>query len=149
MAMSLAELLTKKREPVGLRSYEVYLLPGIAILVGWLLMATGHRPSVAVGCAVVCAAISLAGLWMLLTAEMGKALGIRIEEGLWLTMAAYLVLVLAASASALPRAGQEQVERWFGRGARQGRVLRLPKDAHWPDDSGYRPPPGPQPRDFR
>lgn len=58
----LVELSTKQRGHLGLNSYAVYLVPGLALLCGWLLTARGGaaRP-VAAGVAMVCGAVAVAG----------------------------------------------------------------------------------------
>ncbi len=63
MAAGLVELFTKKREEVDLKSYLVYLLPGIALLCAWVLSLQGGRLPVALLVALVCAAVAGLGLF--------------------------------------------------------------------------------------
>ena len=95
VAIALAELLTRKRQPIGQASYAVYLVPGIALLCGLLLTVLGGAPVVAAGAALVCAGIAGAGFWTLLTTNTSTLfVAITIGQGLWLSLWAYAVLAL-------------------------------------------------------
>lgn len=95
VAIALAELLTRKRQPIGQESYAVYLVPGIALLCGLLLTVLGGAPVVAAGVALVCAGIAGVGFWTLLTTNTSTLfVAITIGQGLWLSLWAYAVLAL-------------------------------------------------------
>ena len=108
VAIALVELFTTTRQDIGLKSYAVYLLPGIALLCGLLLTFLGRRLDVAIGIAILCAAIAGAGFWKLLTANTQVLfVAITIGPGLWLSLWAYVGLAVAAGLSSLPgRAGR-------------------------------------------
>ena len=101
---SLVELVTKKREQVGLKSYAVYLVPGLALLCGLLLMSTELQRPVGVGVALVCAAVAGGGAWLVLTKDTRTAYAISIGPGLWISLAGYAVLALAAFMRTMPAA---------------------------------------------
>jgi len=110
--MGLTELVTKKRERIGLKSYAVYLAPGLALLCGLLLTArVGATRPAAAGVALVCGAVAVAGCWTLLTTDTRARYAVAIGPGLWLSLAAYAVLALAAAAQVLPEPFQGRVRR--------------------------------------
>ena len=101
VVMQLVKLFTKQTDQqTGPKSYAVYLAPGIALLCGVLVTIWGGTAPVAIGVGICCAALSAAGFWTLLTTNPKAAYGIAIGPGLWLSLAAYGVLGLAALALA-------------------------------------------------
>ena len=109
VATSLLELLTRERQQIGLKSYAVYLVPGIALLCGLLLTVVGQRTAVAVGIAAVSLGIAGTGFWKLLTTNtQALFVAIRIGPGLWISLWAYVALALAAGLRAFA-SGNRQV----------------------------------------
>jgi hypothetical protein len=97
VALALFEIVTDSRQHLGLKSYAVYLVPGMALAAAFLLAALGARRPVALGIAVLCAAVAASGAWKLLTADTETLLvAITIGPGLWLSVGAYAALSLAA-----------------------------------------------------
>ena len=84
VAMELVELFTKQKQNLGLKSYAVYVLPGLALLCGMFLSVHGKRQMVRVVIAMLCAAVAAAGCWKLLTTDTRALFAIRTGEGLWL-----------------------------------------------------------------
>ena len=101
-AMGLVELVTKRREAVGRKSYAVYALPVLAMLSAWLLSAFGERRWAAVVVALACGAVSGIGLWTLATTDTRTAYAFAVGSGLWLSLGAHAVLALTAAAVAVP-----------------------------------------------
>ncbi len=100
VALAVIELLTNTRQHIGLKSYAVYLVPGLALLCGLLLTFMGHRPSVAWVVALLCAGIAGVGFWKLLTTNTRTLfVAITIGRGLWLSLWAYAGLAVAAALS--------------------------------------------------
>jgi hypothetical protein len=96
-ALALMELLTGKQEYLGLKSYAVYLLPGIALLCGLLLTVVNRQRLVPWGVAGLCAVIASVGFWKLLTTNLQSLMvAITIGPGLWLSLWAYVGLAAAA-----------------------------------------------------
>lgn len=111
VAADLVALFTKKRDAhIGLKSYAVYLVPGIALLAGMLLTVWGASRPVVIGLGILCTAVAVAGCWTILTTDL-KAMSLRIEWGLWMSLLAYVGLAFAALVSSLPDDAQE---RWLG-----------------------------------
>lgn len=101
VAIALLELFTNTRQHIGVKSYAVYLVPGIALLCGLLLMAAGGRLPVSLGVALVCALIAAVGFWKVLTTDTSALLlTVTIGAGIWLSLWAYVGLALAALARA-------------------------------------------------
>ena len=97
VAIALLEQFSQQREQIGLKSYAVCLIPGIALLCGFLVTRWGHRAVVALGSALLCAAIAGVGFWKLLTTNtQALFVAITIGPGLWLSLWAYVVLGVAA-----------------------------------------------------
>lgn len=97
VAVALFELLTNTRQDIGLKSYAVYLVPGLALIFGLLLSALGARRAVALGIAAVCAAVAGVGFWKLLTTNtQALFVAITIGRGLWLSLWAYVGLAASA-----------------------------------------------------
>ena len=96
-AIALMELLTNERQQLGLKSYAVYLLPGIALLCGLLLTFVGWPRFVPWAVAGLCALIAGVGFWKLLTTNLSSLMiAITIGPGLWLSLWAYVGLAAAA-----------------------------------------------------
>lgn len=97
LAVALVELLTDTRQHLGMKSFLVYLLPGLAIGCAILLALFGRRPAVALGVSLLCALIAGAGFWKLLTADTEALfIAITIGPGLWLSLWAYAALAVLA-----------------------------------------------------
>lgn len=104
VALALMELLTNTRQHVGLKSYAVYLLPGLAILCGALLTVLGRVRAAALGVAALCAVVAGAGFWKLLTTNTSTLfIAITIGPGLWLSLWGYVGLAAAALVAAAAR----------------------------------------------
>jgi hypothetical protein len=101
-ALAVAELLMGRRQHLGAKSYAVYLLPGLALLCALLVTFLGRARSVILGSAAVCAAVSGAGFWKLLTADtQALFIAVTIGPGLWLSLWAYAGLAAASGLLAL------------------------------------------------
>lgn len=97
-AIALMELLTNERQELGLKSYLVYLLPGIALLCAILLTFLGRWRLVPWGVAGLCAAIAGVGFWKLTTTNLSSLMvAITIGPGLWLSLWAYVGLAATAA----------------------------------------------------
>ena len=93
---ALFEMVTNTRQDIGLNSYAVYLVPGLAVVFGLLLTFAGMRP-VALVVAAASAAVAAAGFWKLLTTNtQALFVAITIGPGLWLSLWAYVALSLSA-----------------------------------------------------
>ena len=99
VAAQLVKLFTKTDEQVGLKSYAVYLLPGLALLCAWLLSVFGGVRVVACGVLVGCAVVAGAGFWNLLTTDTKAQFAMAIGPGLWLSLWAYVGLSVTAGFS--------------------------------------------------
>jgi hypothetical protein len=96
VAVALIELFTKERQHMRLKSYAVYLVPGIALLCGVLLTFLGRLPGVAIGSALCCAGIAGVGFWKLLTTNTQTLfVAITIGSGLWISLWSYVGLAVA------------------------------------------------------
>ena len=100
-AMGLVEMVTKKREAVGLKSYAVYAVPGLALCAVWLLGAFGDRWTMAAAMALACGAVAGYGFWMLTSTDTRKEYAFAVGIGLWMSLGAYVLLCMAG-ALALP-----------------------------------------------
>lgn len=107
VVLALVELLTGQRQHIGLKSYAVYLLPGLALACGLLLLGLGGRqPAVGIGVGLVCAAIAGGGFWKLLTTDTQTLfIAITIGQGLWLSLWAYAGLAVSAALSVVMARG--------------------------------------------
>ena len=96
-AMLLLELLTNTPSHWKLKSYGVYLVPGIALLGAILLTAFGGRPAFSVSLAVLCLGVAGGGGWKILTAKLPtQPIAVTIGPGLWISLGAYVALAIAA-----------------------------------------------------
>ena len=101
VALALLELLTNTRQHVGLKSYAVYLVPGLAILCGVLLTVLGRVRAALLGIAALCALVAGVGFWKLLTTNTStRFIAITIGPGLWLSLWGYVGLCVAALGAA-------------------------------------------------
>ena len=101
-ALALVELITRNRQNVGMKSYAVYFVPGIALLCGLLLTVWGRHRLVAWAVALICAGIASVGFWELSRTDVRTLVAvITIGRGLWLSLWAYGGLTLAALLSGL------------------------------------------------
>ena len=102
LTLSIMELLMNERQHIGLKSYAVYLLPGIALLCAGLLTAFGGRPPVAWGVAGLCALIAGVGGWKLLTTNLhARIVAVSVAHGLWMSLWAYVGIAAAGVLAAL------------------------------------------------
>ena len=103
LAAALMELVTKKRQDVGLKSYAVYLMPGLALLGALVLTAFGHRTPAALGVLAAASLVAGVGFWKLLTIDTNTLLiAITIGRGLWWSLWAYVGLAAAAGLAIMP-----------------------------------------------
>jgi hypothetical protein len=96
-ALALLELLTGQRHDLVRKSWSVYLIPGVAVLCGIVLLGWGRHPAASVGIGLLSAAIAAGGLWTLLTMHSRTSfVAITIGPGLWLSVGAYVGLSIAS-----------------------------------------------------
>ena len=99
--VALAEMFTGERE-LGLKSYAVYLLPGLALLCALTVTLSAQLRPLVIVIGLICLAIAAGGSWKLATTNTDALLvAITIGHGLWLSMWAYVVLGCASLAVAL------------------------------------------------
>ena len=105
VVIALVELFTNTRQHIGLKSYAVYLVPGLALLCGVVFTCWSRRAvAVSGGIALLCAGIAGAGFWKLLTTNTRTLfVAITIGRGLWLSLWAYVGLAAAAGLSLIAR----------------------------------------------
>ena len=104
VALALFELVTNERRDLGIKSYAVYAVPGIALLCAVLLTIIARPIAIALTSALLCAALAGIGFWKLLTVHPDSLfVAITIGPGLWLSIWAYVGLVIASSLDALRR----------------------------------------------
>ena len=92
----LAKLFTKSDEQLGLKSYAVYLLPGLIVLLAVLLTRCGDHALIRWGVAGCAAAVAGFGFWKLLTIDTRAQFAIAIGPGLWMSLWAYAGMSAAA-----------------------------------------------------
>ena len=104
VAMALVEMLTNKRQDTGMKSYAVYLVPGLTLLGALLLTILAGSAIVSIGVALLSLAIAGIGFWKLLTTNTRTLfIAITIGPGLWLSLWSYVGLALAALLQLTPR----------------------------------------------
>ncbi len=97
-AMAVLELLTKTRQHLAAKSDLVYAVPGLALACAIILTTVGAP--LAVG--VVCAVIAGIGFWKLAIMPKDSSLiAITVGQGLWMSVAAYIGLAVAAAVAAV------------------------------------------------
>ncbi len=107
VAVALLELLTDTRQHLAVNGRAVFLVPAVALACGLLVTRWNHRPAVAWGVALLCAAVAALGFWRLLTVETtGSLMVITVERGLWLSLWAYVGLAVSAGWLAVSRRGR-------------------------------------------
>ena len=100
LVMVLAELATHQPQDLRLKSYAVYLVPGMALVFGVLLTGWGRVRPLAVGVALGCLGIAGTGFWKLLAVKSDAiTASIIIGPGLWTSVWAYVGLAFAAGCS--------------------------------------------------
>ena len=125
----LAELLThQKQEAIGLKSYAVYLIPGLALLCGLLILRM-QSPFVSAGASVVAAAIAGVGFWHICSTDTRAQYGIVIGPGLWLSLCGYAVIAAATFASVLPASFQDRLLQRFFKRSSLARAAAAPATA--------------------
>ena len=96
VVLALTEMLTGQRE-LGAKSHAVYLLPGLALVCGLLVTIARRVRLVCAPVGIVCLVVAGGGFWKLLTTKTETLLvAITIEQGLWLSLWAYVGIGLAA-----------------------------------------------------
>lgn len=102
VAIAFAEMFAGQRG-LGAKSYAVYLVPGLALLVGVLVTLARRLRVVCGGIGGACLAIAGLGLWKLLTMKPDALLAaVTLGPGLWLSVWAYVGLGICAILLALP-----------------------------------------------
>jgi hypothetical protein len=98
VAIALLELLTKQRQQLELKSLAVFLVPGLAVLLGLLILGPVGKPPAVWLIAALCSAVAAAGWWRLATLNPKTlVIAITIGPGLWLSLGGYGGLALAAT----------------------------------------------------
>lgn len=97
VAMQLVKLFTKKDEHAGLKSWLVYLVPGLAALSGWLLLTRPRDRAGAIAALAVCAAVAGGGFYVLATTDTRKEFAVVVSEGLWISLIAHAGLAMLAA----------------------------------------------------
>ena len=119
-ALDLVERVTgKPQQNIGLQSYLVYLVPGLALLIGALAERYGTNRWLLRGLSALCLAVAVVGCWKLIVTD-AQLPTITFAYGLWWSMAAYALLAPALVVSASP-AWEASIGRWIAR--RVERVL--------------------------
>ncbi|MBI2173892.1 MAG: hypothetical protein HYU33_01675 [Candidatus Omnitrophica bacterium] len=98
LAAMVMELIVGAQQYLGLKSYAVYLLPGMLSLFG-LVLILWNKHTIVVWVAIgLCVAIAALGFWKLLTTKAeALVVTMTIGEGLWLSLWAYIVLAIGAA----------------------------------------------------
>ncbi len=95
--MELVESFSKKKENVELKSWAVYALPGLAVLLGALLMRAPADLRIALPVAAAGLIVSIGGVLRLLTLDLtNDFVKVDFDYGLWLSLAVYFGLALTA-----------------------------------------------------
>ena len=97
VAIALLELLTGQRQDLDRNSVMVYLIPGVALLCGVLLIGWGRHLAVSAGVGALCAILAGGGLWKLSTVNPQTVfVAMIIGPGLWMSVGAYAGVSMAA-----------------------------------------------------
>ena len=97
VATAMLEFLTKTRQHVGLKSYAVYLVPGVALLCGIGLTVCWRFSPLVWVIGSLCAAVAGAGWWSVLTTHPRTLfVAVTIERGVWCSLWGYVGLACAA-----------------------------------------------------
>lgn len=108
LAVAVLELLIPSRQHLEAKSLLVYLVPGLALLGGFLLCLLGGRAVVVGVVGGLCAAIAAVGFWKLLTTNTTALfIAVTIGRGLWLSLWAYVGLAAASGIAVLSRAARK------------------------------------------
>jgi hypothetical protein len=102
VAAGLIKMFTKKDEQIGLKSWLVYAIPGLALVCAWLVGQLGRRHAVLIAVAVIGLAIGAGGFWVMATTDTRKEFSIAIGEGLWMTFFGFVLMALGALSGLLP-----------------------------------------------
>ena len=95
VAIAALEVLTNQRHHLGLKSYAVYLIPGIALVSGIVLTVIRQEWIGSAITALVCAGIAGVGFWKLDSPQLSaRPVAITIGPGLWVSVWAYVGLAL-------------------------------------------------------
>lgn len=101
VAIALAEMLSGQRD-ISKKSYAVYLVPGLALVLGLLVTVLAGVPAVCWTAAALSALVAGVGFWkLLITPTESLMVAITIGPGLWLSLWAYVGLALCAAVLAL------------------------------------------------
>ncbi|MBI4598435.1 MAG: hypothetical protein HY737_08560 [Candidatus Omnitrophica bacterium] len=104
LAVAIMEMLTGKRQQVGLQSAAVYLLPGIAVGCAALLTWLPRPWWLPYAVSGLCATLAAAGFWKLSTTNTaGLLIAVTVGPGLWLSLWAYVALAVCAAALGVTR----------------------------------------------
>ena len=119
-ALDLLERVTgTPQQPIGLQSSLVYLVPGLALLIGVLAERYGANRWLLRGLSALCLAVAMVGCWKLIVAD-AQLPTITFAYGLWWSMAAYALLAPVLVVLASPSL-EASIGRWIAR--RVERVL--------------------------
>jgi hypothetical protein len=100
VAIAIMELLTGQNQNIGLKSYGVYVLPGLAVLLGLLLTSLGGKPAVVLSSTAVAALVAGGGFFKLLTANTEALfIAVTIGSGLWLSLTGYGLIAVGGAIS--------------------------------------------------
>lgn len=98
VALSLAQILFKGTEGLGLKSYLVYLLPIFAFVSAALAVLGVKATQAVIAMLAVSGVVSMGGLYNLYTADFSNlVVQVVIEKSLWQTMYAYLFIFLVSA----------------------------------------------------
>lgn len=104
VATAILELLMNEDQHIGAKSYLVYALPGLALLCALLLTFLGSVLAVALGTALLAAAVAGVGFWKLTTTNTTALfIAITIGQGLWLSLWGYVAIAAGGLLRSLAR----------------------------------------------
>ncbi len=96
VVLALAELLTGERQ-LGVKSYAVYLLPGVALACGILLTVAPRLRALALVLGLCCVAVAAGGYWKISTTQLDSLLvAITLGKGLWWSLWGYALVGVSA-----------------------------------------------------